>query len=368
MNLILVTFFLIGFGRLESIEGNGEILLTDPKSISLSGSDLAETFTGYRFLKNPASLPFLKGIEFFVSSNWTGHSEVRSKLAYDPFDNTVGEAVVYSRSYDFLNLGASGISYSNGKIGVALSFSPRYDLTYLYHRIERLDAYTISEEEKREERGSVNDYSLHLSYRPVNKISFGVTISYLSGDLQKYSYLYTPPDVDYSYDTLNFSGMGGNLGFIFKPSLNFTFSLLYRFRTHLSGNGEIKYPSEFGLSFVLEPPSKLPTKVYFSYVYIPWNKVEDRFEEVNDFRIGFEHSFLPTSTLMLGARLSESYTRKRLWIPSFSAGWSNSLYKNYSITFGVLLKPLNYSLYEGGDKFTVRENLTHFSLGLTGKF
>lgn len=367
MNVLILSLLIISFGRLQVVEGIGDMMLFGPDAYALAGSNYADYESPYSFLRNPASLPLSPGIQFVIGGGLVNHDEKRSILAYDPFNNTVGEEIIYSASNNYTPPLLFGISYSNGFLGASVSRAPLYDLNYRYSKVERLDAYTVKEKEEFTYSGGIEETSFNLSLKTWEFLSIGMSVDYLKGKKKYRHYLYSPPEELIEGDTVDFSGLSFRIGGIVPLDYRASISMIFSSGATLKGDTEWKIPKSLTFSLMLRPPSRIETKVYFTYRFINFSSVKDELKNVSNFAIGFEHFILPRNSIMIGAALRNSSVRNDLYLPSFSAGMRGIMGK-ISVTVGVLYEPVEYTLYVANIRNKVRESKTKLFAGFEGKF
>ena len=356
----------LSFGQLFVQEGIGQELMSSPGVLALSGAKMPG-----------ALLPgFLgagkKAICYRFSFNLSSHTEKRGVLAYDQFDNTVGEATIYSKAWNYSNIGFTAIGYKMGGKGLAMGFYPRYDLTYDYDRIERSDAYTVLREKHDKNRGKI--YETFLSFGSRIKGSFygGIRLSYLMGSLREEYYYMALPDTEQQYThNYDMSGFTASLNLLYKREY-LASSFLFSLPAKLKGDLERMYPLEMAAHFCLKPPAKLPTAIFFSYTYAAWGSIDTAYtggEEYHDshrFSLAFQHLLLDRTPLRVGASITKSYVRQDFWYPSFSFGIGYILRNGMKLEFGTSFTPLNYYLYDGDTRYNVRESVINMSFGISG--
>jgi hypothetical protein len=360
---------ILSFGQITAVEGQGEVLAGRfARDVGLSSANLLSDLSPGAFASNPAVLGFGEGFEFNASLSVVNSSEERSALGFDDFGNTIGNIAVYSKTSSYFIPGPFSVSYGDGVKGAGLAYYSRYDFNYEYSSTGRLDSYVVDEVIRSEREGDVKDIALGLAYR-FGDLGVGVVAEYLMGTVKDvYSHSFTNPSIEdtLTEESTDLKGYTGGIGVIYRAGYRAVLGLSARIQTDLKDGTELTYPKEIAFGAQLVPVAKLPTRAYLAVVYMPWeNDVDEAFENVLDFRLGFEHQFLTNTYIRFGARLRNSYVREDLWLPSFSFG-GGYFVDPFTLDVGVSLDPTSYDMIWEDENVDVRETAVRVVLGASG--
>ncbi len=334
-NLVLAA--ILAFTRSGALQGNGDFLISNGRTMSLGGI----------YYQNPA---YVHQNGFFLKFDIDGGivSERWTRPAYDRFGSTVGELTEYSFQRSAILTPDFSVGYADRNKFAGISKQTIYDLSYRYERVFRSDYYTIDGFHTVKQDGNLTKIGLSFGYRfkkGIFGIDAGIDVSQYTAQKDYFeAYGHADGTIDTTKYSFKLSSMAPAAGVVLKAGYRAALGIAYRSRVVMVGDSDsVSYPAVFSATVQLTPPSKILTNVYFNYIY----------DGNIRYSVGFEHEIIKGEWIRFGGMISENLQTLR-WEPSFGFGFGHS-HKLVNIDIGVNFQPISYRKYAYGNSYTVKE-------------
>ncbi len=366
---LLTAFVLTSFTRTEAWQAGGDL------HRALSAEDLgmagALFFDPELHAKNPAALTTRSGWFVAADLDYGFYRESWHTYVYDRFDQTIGQATLYSRLNSALGPGLLSLAYSTGRWGVGVSYDPVRDFSYEMQRVVRLDAYTEVEGFYEQGQGTLGRYQVSLAYR-LGPLNLGLGLRYLTGRREQFSDHWT---ADGGRETTERSwslsgsdlvvALGYRMGY--RLRLGVAQSLGHAWSQE-DGTVLTWVPRETDLAVELIPLLRVPSRIAFLLRREAHFARKDSLFTRWVFALGIAHDLPLGTRFTLGAQLRRLESRK-IWVPVYAFGVQQVLGRGLYGRFGLAIQPVQYTEWvpfetQDPQNFTVDEVLTRVSVGL----
>lgn len=241
-------------------------------------------------------------------------SEQRTRLVYDEFENTLGEAIFAD------NVTATGlpgplvVSYPvlRGLV-VGAGVAPIVDFQYRYKKEYRDNFYALVGEDRILQTGKLFLSGAGVSYRLGDLFALGASGGYVSGTRNLESWEIRIPDTAYWYESGKPEGVAytGNIvvGISDRVQGSLAFSgplRLYKWQTSPGSRIDVVLPWRVLADVAYRAAGKLPSRVLLEVGYSAWQYVDSNYAGVLDLRAGVEHTMLNFVKLRYGFGIEPS--------------------------------------------------------------
>lgn len=292
----------------------------DAKSVGLAGTELFEPSV---FFNNPLK----KGLghpQLSLSYSLDFLLERRTVLAYDQFDNTVGEVAIAENMLNRGNIGNIKFLMPLEFMNISAGLQPQYNYNYYFTQEFRDEFYSKIGETELKVIGTVYQASLMAGKEFAQKFGIGAGLNYYFGSRKfMYDSIFNGNHVT-AETTGSPNGIGFSAGFSLLPLervlVNITYQsavTLNKFTTHVAH----KYPAIYNLGVSYLAAGEIPTKLGLSLQYLNWNTLQSDFAKTLEVGIGVEHTMFNTVELRYGFRFEPSFVLPTVHQGSVSFGW-----------------------------------------------
>lgn len=301
--------------------------------------------------RNPGCLGFYPKPIFHLAGGYRIIEEERTRLVYDGFENTMGEAV-YADNINFhWYFGSVAAIYRIRNFGFGAGVAPLRDFNYRYHKEYLDDFYVKIGEDRVEQGGELINATASISFSPVRFISLGVGGRYLWGKRGLEQVIIRGPDTMRLFSKGNPSGIGWQAGVGLvsgsKLKLDIGYQSPVRLRDWESGKEKIE-PRQTVAGLEFSAPGVLPSRFWAEASFTNWSEVESIYRNIFSIRMGVEHLMLNSVRLNYGFGVK----------PLFSDPDVHMLYADFGIGFNINRWRLNIGLMASREELDVN----HFVL------
>ncbi len=366
---VLAALFLSGFTRSEAWTAGGDLhRALSPYDQGMAG---ALFFEPSLHAKNPAALLTRTGWFVQAGLEYGAYREAWRTYVYDRFDQTIGQATLYSRMNSALGPGLVSLAYSTGRWGVGVSYDPVRDFSYEMQRVVRLDAYTEVEGFTEQATGSLGRYQVSAAYG-LGSFSLGLGLRYYQGSRDQTSDHWTADGGrETTHEAWTFQGMDFQAGMTYRLGYRLKLAVvqnLGRVWSREDGTALTWVPRETDLAVELVPLLKVPSRVAFAVRRECHFAREDSLFARWVFALGIAHDLPLGTRFTMGAQLRRLESRK-IWVPVYAFGVQQVLGRGLYGQFGLAIQPVQYSEWvpfetQEPQNFSVEEVLTRVSVGL----
>jgi len=357
-NLLILTQ-LMGWTLLEARQAAGDpIPYTTAQDLALAGTKF---FWPDIMMKNPAAVAFARGWHLQATGMWTLFQERRSIPAYDPFNNTVGYATVYSRYNTDQNLHSLTLSYGTHYAGVGLSWDTPLDVSYYYKKEDRLDVYTPVRRVILDQKGGIQRLTVAFGAR-ITEWTLGLAYQYHQMTVTNHEAYWTPETGDsLAEDTLSLQGNGFAVGVSYRWGYRMKVGGTYR--SGWNTDVGVGIPPTWDLAAELTPRTRRPSKIYFRVGREQWSRVSPGYRDIWRFHFGIRHGLYPRTAFMIGGMIRQSYARD-LWITTYTGGLSHTVVPGLTLEVGIAWTPVSHGQFDNGTWTRIQETLTQVAWGI----
>lgn len=354
----LITYSILMFTQQGYYEGLGDpTLYYSAENTAVAGANM---FSIGAIPVNPMLPSLIRGFKVTLNGKFTTFYEKRSEPVYDPFDNTVGYAVLYSRFNNYTLPGPIALAYSREKVGIGISFDSPVDYNYSYIFTDRLDAYTVVKREVVSRKGSLMRFSFILSGR-IEFLHLGVSLSRANGKVEYLRTVWTPDTGTYtqSYST---DVSGNTFAFAGGLSVGYRLRMAFVYATGFNdeGNG-LPRSVEFGTE--LRPLMRLPVRIFLRVGYDDWRSLDTVLEGRWRVHFGTTQMVFPGTSISLGA-VAWRTPKKGLWTTTYAGGLHHRVLPGFHLNIAFTFTPRITSRYIDNRYLRISENLTEVMLGI----
>ncbi len=355
---LLLVSQLMTWTLLEAGQASGDpMAYPTTQDLALAG---AVFFSPGLIMKNPASVALHQGWETQASGQWALYQEQRSEPVYDPFNNTVGYATVYSRYQPDLFLQSWTVVYATGKAGIGVSWDRPVSKTYRFDKEDRLDVYTPIRREIEEWTGALGRLTVAFGLK-IQGWLLGAAYQAHRAEVRHFYDLWTPETGDsIAAETLNLRGSGYAMALGYRWGYRMKLGVSYR-----SGFSDpvLAVPSQWDLAAELTPRTRRPSRIFLRIGRETWSQVSSAYRDIWRFHFGIRHGLFPRMSFMIGGMLRQSYV-KDLWLATYTGGLSHTVVPGLTIDVGIAVTPISHGQWINGTWNRIYERLTQVSWGI----
>ncbi len=313
---------------------------------------------------NPACLGFYNRPMLTLGMGGLILNEERTRLVYDRFENTIGEAVYADNTSLCWRFGTAAGIYRFRNFGFGAGVAPVRDFNYRYLK-EQLDDYYVKIGEHRvEQSGQLNNASAGISFNPFNQLCLGIGGRYLFGSRQLTQLIIQLPDTTRLSSSGSPSGAGwfAGIGAALMPELKLDFGYQSAVQLKNWDSAGVRIEpwrllagAEFRATGVL--PSKFRARVCLN----GWSVTDSAYHNVLSVRLGVEHLLLNSVRLRYGFGLEPLFSDPGVQMPiaDFGLGFNvNHLRLNLGLSvsreelvarhFILPVEPEDSRIYQSG--------------------
>lgn len=322
---VLVSLLAGGTGAIASLPVRnwwGEELNVEPSGVFLYPSKL----TSYR------------KVAIFAGLGSTMLSEKRTRLVYDQFENTIGEAAYADNISWSWQFGPFAGVYRWQRFGFGAGLAQVWDFSYQYLKEYLDDFYVKIGEDRVEQSGGIWSGALAVGYSPVSWLEIGAGGRYLYGQRSLEQVRIRVPE-ETSVVSLKSSvrGAGWQAGAGFVSRAGWRVDACYRSAVRLGSQDSSairKLPWCTGIVAELNVPGVLPAKMLAEAQLSGWPEVDSSFRNVLSVRAEIEHRLLNRVRMSYGFGVE----------PLFSNPGVHRLLGQFGLGFDVNRLQLNFKL------------------------
>ncbi|MCX7732802.1 MAG: hypothetical protein N2248_06535 [candidate division WOR-3 bacterium] len=299
----------------------GEELSAEPSAIFLYPSKL----TGYR------------GAAVFAGLGSSMLSEERTRLVYDQFENTIGEAAYADNISWSLHFGPFAGVYRWRGFGFGAGLTQVRDFSYQYLKEYLDDFYVKIGEDRVEQSGGIWTGALAVGYSPVSWLEIGAGGRYLYGQRRLELVHIRVPETSAVSLKSSIRGAGWQAGAGFVSRAGWRVDACYQSAIR-SGSGDSdtirKLPWCAGIAAELNVPGVLPARMLAEAKLSGWSEVDSGFRNVLSVRAGIEHRLLNRVRMSYGFGVD----------PLFSNSAVHRLLGRFGLGFDISRLRLDFNL------------------------
>jgi hypothetical protein len=267
---------------------------------------------------NPGCLGFHTRPVLMLGMGGQVLDEERTRLVYDRFENTIGEAV-YADNINFnWHFGPVAGIYRFRNFGFGAGVAPVRDFGYRYLKEQLDDFYVKIGEDRVEQTGELYSASAGLSFNPINRLCLGAGGRYLFGSRQFEQMIIRIPDTVRVQSSGKPRGAGwlAGVGIALLPELqlNFGYQSAVRLRNWDSTVTRIEpWRALAGAEF--RAAGVLPSKFRARAALTGWSAADAVYRNVLSVRLGVEHLLLNSVRLSYGFGLEPLFVDVMVQLP-----------------------------------------------------
>ena len=330
---------------------------------------------------NPAVLGYLVRPAAELSYGLRVATELRTRIAYDEFENALGEVSIADNIHGHGIVGPLAGAYRFGSLGVGVGIAPLRDFTYQYTKEYRDDFYVKVGEDRVEQAGTLYTANLGAAYKVAEWLSVGAAGGYRFGSRSLESWQIMGAETTYTRDAGKPSGIGFAGGIIARPIPRLGIGVDYQSggignwsdaESMATGVAAADLPWSGRLALSYRVPGTLPSTVFAEGRYEAWDGVDSLYSNILTVRAGVEHVMLNFVRLRYGFGVEPMQfdpTIQRADI-GFGVGFDAGVAK---IDFGALmtrnlLGPDNFYQPLTQTDLKIHESRSYFALTISREF
>ncbi len=327
LSIAAVTVAAFGYVPLHLYQGR-ELTWFSAQDLAQGGTGLSRT--GAAVFARPEMLGYVDAPEVEAGVGFWWLAEQRTRMAYDRFENAIGE-VVFADNVSFSPLpgplaGAYPVGYG---LVVGAGVAPVYDFGYRYEKLNLDDFYNVVSRDRTTQSGSVYSASLGAGYRALGWLSAGVSGGYLFGNRRlEVSNLHNDTLDVLLHETGSPTGVRFGGGLAAEPLSGFVVDAGFWSKVKLAGftqepeldQAEAKRPWQARLGFEYRAGGRLPSRVVAEAGYEPWSTIGRQMYDVVSVRAGVEHRLNNSVRLRYGFGLEPLPFDQNMQMVRVSAG------------------------------------------------
>ncbi len=243
----------------------------------------------------PSKMKSYRGAAVFAGLGSGMLSEKRTRLVYDQFENTIGEAAYADNISWSRYFGPFAAVYQWRWFGFGAGLARVRDFSYQYLKEYLDDFYVKIGEDRVEQSGGIWSGVFGVGYSPVSWLEIGAGGRYLYGQRRLEQIHIRVPETSAVSLTTSFRGVGWQAGAGFVSRAGWKVDACYLSAVRFGGGDSAslrKLPWCAGIAAELNVPGALPAKMFAEAKLSGWSGVDSGFRNVLSVRTGIEHRLL----------------------------------------------------------------------------